>query len=192
MEKACRIKIVRDGLEFEAEGDKSFVVAMLDRFEKPTAENDLYLAERVKPRKIIHGNETNKGPKTTSAGEFIRSGGITKHVDTVLAFGHYLEKYASVSAFTPADINNCYYEAKMEASNTSQMIIMNIRRLASGKRTASWNRIWAARFLKNPISNCFTKSETRSNTNTRIQTLRTQRSKLRRQSCSSIASAKTN
>lgn len=128
MEKTYRIKIVRDGLEFEAEGDKSFVLAMLDRFEKPAAKIDLHSEEAAKPRKTIHPTETGKGQKATSVGEFIRSGGITKHVDTVLAFGYYLEKFASVSAFTPADINNCYYEAKMEGSNTSQMIIMNIRR----------------------------------------------------------------
>ena len=128
MEKTYRIKIVRDGFEFEAEGDKSFVVAMLNRFDKPTAQSDLHPTESAKRRKTIHLPDGSKGQKATSVGEFIRSGVITKHVDTVLAFGYYLEKYAGVTAFTPADINNCYYEAKMEASNTSQMIIMNIRR----------------------------------------------------------------
>jgi predicted transcriptional regulator len=45
-----------------------------------------------------------------------------------LAFGYYLENQSEAFEFTPADINNCYYEAKIESSNTSQMIIQNIRR----------------------------------------------------------------
>jgi predicted transcriptional regulator len=45
-----------------------------------------------------------------------------------VGFAYYLENYNGVSEFTPADVNNCYYEAKMEASNTSQMIIQNIKR----------------------------------------------------------------
>jgi predicted transcriptional regulator len=45
----------------------------------------------------------------------------------VLAFGYYIEKMSGLPSFTPADINACYYEAKLETSNTSQMIIQNIR-----------------------------------------------------------------
>ena len=33
--KTYRVKIVRDGQEFEAEGDKSFVLQMLKKFESP-------------------------------------------------------------------------------------------------------------------------------------------------------------
>ena len=66
--------------------------------------------------------------KKISVGEFIRQLGFKKHTDLVLAFGYYLEKNAGLQTFTPADINSCYYEAKMESSNTSQMIIQNIRR----------------------------------------------------------------
>jgi predicted transcriptional regulator len=46
----------------------------------------------------------------------------------VVAFGYYLEKYSGATEFSPADINRCYYDAKMDTSNTSQMIIRNIRR----------------------------------------------------------------
>jgi hypothetical protein len=53
---------------------------------------------------------------------------LKKHTDISLAFGFYLEKHQGVSEFSPADINNCYYEAKLEPSNTSQMIIYNIKR----------------------------------------------------------------
>jgi hypothetical protein len=54
--------------------------------------------------------------------------GFKKHTDITLAFGYYIEQQADTPEFTPADINNCYYEAKIESSNTSQMIILNIRR----------------------------------------------------------------
>ena len=35
---------------------------------------------------------------------------------------------AGQEAFTPADINRQYYDAKMDTSNTSQMIIINTSR----------------------------------------------------------------
>ena len=60
--------------------------------------------------------------------EFIQQIDLKKHTDITVAFGYYLERVTGVSEFTPADINTCYYEAKLESSNTSQMIIQNIRR----------------------------------------------------------------
>ena len=66
--------------------------------------------------------------KKTSVGEFIRQLEVKKHMDLVVAFGYYLEKLAGLASFTVADINNCYYEAKLESSNTSQMIIQNIKK----------------------------------------------------------------
>lgn len=66
--------------------------------------------------------------KGISVGEFIRRLGLKKHTDRVVAFGFYLEKYSGATEFSPADINRCYYDAKMETSNTSQMIIQNIKR----------------------------------------------------------------
>ncbi|MGH8100341.1 MAG: hypothetical protein ACREIW_03525 [Chthoniobacterales bacterium] len=126
MQKNYRIRISRAGEDFEAEGDKRFVLDMLQLFEHGGA----------KRSKGQHGGHADRETstaeeppgKTLSAGEFIRRLGSKKHVDMVLAFAYYLEKYADTKAFTPADINNCYYDAKMEASNTSQMIILNIRR----------------------------------------------------------------
>ena len=121
-----RLKIVRSGQEFEAEGDKAFVLEMLKRFEqaqptRDTAEDaalDLRPGETPTPQPI----------KGTSLREFVRHLGFKRHTDILVAFAYYLEKYSGVSQFTPADINNCYYEAKMEASNTSQSIIQNIKR----------------------------------------------------------------
>jgi len=119
-----RVKIVREGAEFEAEGDKSFVLKMLNRFEeeksKPKSEPPLKLTKGTKSYDLQR--------KHISVGEFIRQIGVKKHTDIVLAFGYYLEKYSGVTEFTPADINACYYDSKMESSNTSQMLIQNIRR----------------------------------------------------------------
>jgi hypothetical protein len=121
-----RLKIVRGGEEFEAEGEKSFVLEMFKKFEQgaPPKRGD-------KEPSIDFTTEKTPVPqpsKSTSLREFIRSVGLKKHTDIVVAFAYYLEKYVGVSAFTPADINNCYYEAKMETSNTSQSIIQNIKR----------------------------------------------------------------
>jgi hypothetical protein len=126
MQKNYRIRIVRNDAQFEAEGDKAFVLAMLERFESGGATPAPRLP--AKHEKEARQAQPDKLKKATSAGEFIRTSGIKKHIDTVVAFGYYLEKFQGVKAFTPADINNCYYDAKMESSNTSHMIILNIRR----------------------------------------------------------------
>ena len=127
-EKIYRVRIVGAGQEFEAEGDKAFVLDMLERFEFSRAQDSsasggatkALRASESSSRKVTTG-------KTLSVGEFIRQIGFKKHTDIVLAFGYYLEQQGAKD-FTPADINNCYYEAKMENSNTSQMFISNIRR----------------------------------------------------------------
>jgi predicted transcriptional regulator len=65
--------------------------------------------------------------KSQSIGEFIRFLEFKRHTEFVLAFGYYLEKKEGRNDFAAADINKCYYEAKMESSNTSQMIVQNIK-----------------------------------------------------------------
>ncbi len=136
-----RLKITRGDLNFEAEGDKKFVLEMLARFDKPPSP----------PPASVEVTRTAKGrvsapqlviAKGTSPGEFIRQFRFKKHTDFVLAFGYYLEKHSGLTEFSAADVNNCYYEAKMEASNTSQMIIQNIRRgyLMEAKKRAQENK----------------------------------------------------
>ena len=122
-----RIRIVRADQQFEAEGDKAFVLEMLERFESgavPKASKPFKKSERIGASDVIvvprHG-------KSLAVGEFIRQLGFKKHTDIVLAFGYYLEKISGLNDFTPADVNTCYYDSKMEASNTSQMIIRNIK-----------------------------------------------------------------
>ncbi len=136
--KTYRLKIVQEGREFEAEGDKAFVFEMLK----------LYA-----PQAPISGSLTGKTSlkaspahaplvrpitgKALSIREFVQQLGLKKHTDITLAFGYYLEKHQGVGDFTAADISNCYYEAKLEASNTSMMIAQNIKRgflMASKKR----------------------------------------------------------
>lgn len=129
MPAGYRLKIVRAGQEFEAEGDKKFVLEMLARFEQaPAPDAD------SKPRRTSTKDGSGSGAasaepsKGLSMREFIQRVGVKKHTEILVAFAYYLEKYVDVAEFTPADINNCYYEAKMETSNTSQMIIQNTRR----------------------------------------------------------------
>lgn len=116
-----RIRISKGDQQFEAEGDKRFVLEMLKRFGSV-------------PGAAISNDRTGSDPvrlassKQISVGEFIRALGLKKHTDLVVAFGYYLEEQAGLKDFTPADINNCYYEAKMETSNISQSIIQNIKR----------------------------------------------------------------
>jgi hypothetical protein len=126
-----KIRITRDGQEFEAEGDKAFVLKMLARFEAAGSAEPFVPEVRTK-KKGSQGREGTKSlapkSKALSIREFVQRLGFKKHTEITLAFGYYLEHQAEAFEFTPADINNCYYEAKIEASNTSQMIIQNIRR----------------------------------------------------------------
>ena len=122
-----RIKIIKEGTEFEVEGDKALVTEMFNNFGKGSPTQPLI---GKKGKSQIEGKPLppqSKSTKPISVSEFIRSLEVKKHTDIVLAFGYYLEKYSGLTGFTPADINNCYYESKMESSNTSQMIIHNIR-----------------------------------------------------------------
>jgi hypothetical protein len=117
-----RVRIVRGDVQFEAEGDKAFVLDLLKRFDAdgPTSPKVSAPREHTSPPgAIVRGS---------SPGEFVRALGVKSHTDIVLAFGHYLEKRLDKADFTAADINNLYYEAKIENSNTSQYIINNIRR----------------------------------------------------------------
>lgn len=126
---AYRIRIVRGDtqFEFEVEGDKKFVLAMLAKHgEFPQPQTPAREPIPPSPKTPAIQPPTAAGKKV-SAGEFIRQFGFTKHTEMVLAFGYFLEKMAGLKSFTPADINTCYYEAKLESSNTSQMIIQNIR-----------------------------------------------------------------
>ena len=128
--KNYRVRIARGDQQFEAEGDKAFVLKMLERFESKNDRTPTLL-EKVKGKALKSspaGVAALASSKSVSAGEFIRQFGFKKHTDLVLAFGYYLEQHSDVKEFTAADINNCYYEAKMEPSNTSQAIILNIRR----------------------------------------------------------------
>jgi hypothetical protein len=127
--KTYRIRIGKGDQQFEVEGDKQFVLEMLKRFE-PTTEQPLAPSASVKSQKqcVQTLSQPNSPGKKVSVGEFIRQLGFKKHTDLVLAFGYYLEKFGGLNSFTPADINTCYYDAKLESSNTSQMIILNIRR----------------------------------------------------------------
>jgi len=125
-----RLKIVLGGHEFEAEGDKAFVLEMLKRFGPQAVGSQQFLQKPSDDKSRDKRSAATSLPrgKTLSIREFIQQLDLKKHTDITLAFGYYLERNAGVSEFTPADINNCYYEAKMESSNTSQMIVQNIKR----------------------------------------------------------------
>jgi hypothetical protein len=119
-EKTYRVRIARAGDEFEAEGDRKFVLEMLNRFDAGGPPSD-------SPPPARGSAPKGKAQKDLSAREFIQRLGLKKHTDIGLAFGYYVEKYLGKDEFTPADINSCYYEAKMEPSNTSQVIIQNTK-----------------------------------------------------------------
>ncbi len=137
-----RLKVVRGELNFEAEGDKKFILDMLARFDRASAPAPAASVELTRPAKGRPATPQLVIAKGTSPGEFIRQFRFKKHTDFVLAFGYYLEKHSGLAEFTAADVNTCYYEAKMETSNTSQMIIHNIRRglLMEAKRRNQENK----------------------------------------------------
>ena len=136
--KAYRLKIVQEGREFEAEGDRRFVLEMLKRYGPEATAGFASDVGKVKKGRDKHAPLVSSTvAKSLSIREFIQQLDLKRHTDISLAFGYYLEKHQGLNEFTPADINNCYYEAKLEPSNTSQMIIQNIKRgfLMASKKT---------------------------------------------------------
>lgn len=125
MAGSYRVRIVRGDLQFEAEGDKAFVLDMLKRFDPESAATPVTGKKTTGRKAPARRGAAAKG---RSPSEFIRHLGLKKHSDIVLAFGYYLETELDKKEFSPADINNLYYEAKMENSNTSQACINNTRR----------------------------------------------------------------
>ncbi|MFA6321431.1 MAG: hypothetical protein WCY36_06210 [Candidatus Omnitrophota bacterium] len=139
MAQNYRLKIVNGDRHFEAEGDKKFVLDMWKKFQGHDVSEQL-IASKEKGQKELDArvNVISQGGKSVSVGEFILKSGLKSHTDIVLAFGYYLEKYSGMKQFGPADINKCYYDAKMESSNTSQMLIQNIKsgRIMQAKSTS--------------------------------------------------------
>jgi hypothetical protein len=126
--KTFRLKIVRGDQHFEAEGDKAFVLQMLARFEGTAPAVTVQETPKTTKSGKVTVQASLNVAKGVSPGEFIRQFQFKKHTDIALAFGYFLEQHSALPSFTAADINNCYYEAKMESSNTSQSLINNIRR----------------------------------------------------------------
>ena len=130
-QQSYRLRIVRQALEFEAEGDYDFVLEMIKRFidtESPSVTKSPIATSKTP---IAKGGVVTRAiapEKGLSVREFILQLESRKHTDLVLAFGYYLEKHSGQHAFAPADLNNLYYEAKLDTSNTSHMIIQNIKR----------------------------------------------------------------
>lgn len=119
-----RVRVREGEKELEIEGDKKYIEQMLVRFGYSTAHLKQETGSKTLSPATVHAS----GQEKMSPAEFILQHQIKKHTDIVIAFGYYLEKYKGMSKFTPADINNCYYEAKMEPSNSSLAIMYNIKK----------------------------------------------------------------
>lgn len=129
MATVYRIRFKQAETEFEVEGDRNYVSKTYQDLKEilgfsgraqPVLAGD-QKSPKSSPSKSLSG-------KTSSPREFIDRFGLKRHVDIVLAFGYFLERTRGLKSFTGADINTCYYEAKVEPSNTSQMIINNIKK----------------------------------------------------------------
>ena len=123
-----RVRIKRGENEIEVEGDKKYITQIIKEFGFENEIGTLVQAKIgvKKETSDIISSKSLIGKISTA--EFVLKYQLKKHTDLVLGFGYYLEKIKGLEKFTPADITNCYYEAKIESSNTSQMIIQNIRR----------------------------------------------------------------
>jgi hypothetical protein len=128
-DQSYRIRIASQGYEYEAEGDKEFVLEMLKRFERKLPQPR---GTKKQPQvESLQSPDSESIPDVARLGspaEFIRQLKFRQHTDIVLAFGYYLEQSSALKEFTPADINNLYYEAKIESSNTSMSCIRNTKR----------------------------------------------------------------
>jgi len=129
MASTYRLKIACSDKQFEAEGDKTFVLNMWKKFqERVFPDESIVLEKKGQKGLILQPTIVPTIGKGLSVGEFIRKLDFKKHTEVVLAFGYYLEKYSGMREFSPADVNKCYYDAKLDSSNTSQMLIQNIKR----------------------------------------------------------------
>jgi hypothetical protein len=129
MATTYRIRFKQAETEFEVEGDRIYVTKTYQDLKEILGLSELakpVLAGEQKPSKALPAKSL--GGKASSPREFIDRYGLKRHVDIVLAFGYFLERTRGLKSFTGADINTCYYEAKVEPSNTSQMIINNIKK----------------------------------------------------------------
>jgi hypothetical protein len=126
-ERNFRIRISRGDTEFEAEGDKAFVLEMLKRFEQAAP-----VVQAAPGKGVSSAAATREIPsnlmRSMSAAEFLRQFKFKQHTDIVLAFGYYIEHHKGLKEFTPADIGRLYYEAKIEPSNISMACIRNTQR----------------------------------------------------------------
>lgn len=123
-----RFRLVRSGVEFEVEGDRQFVLDQISKFASTATTSSEAVKKHGQPLPSTSPESRKPTDKALSIREFIRTFEFKKHTDFVLAFGYYLEKHAGQESFTPADVNALYYEAKLESSNTSQMLINLIKR----------------------------------------------------------------
>lgn len=123
--KALRVRVKDGNRELEVEGDKNYIDYMLKRFAFIGFQKSQHdsLEEKEEPKAAVHAKLSAK----TSPAEFVHQNQIKKHTNLVLGFGYYLEKLRGMDKFSPGDINDCYYDAKLDPSNTSQMIIQNIK-----------------------------------------------------------------
>jgi hypothetical protein len=139
--RTYRLRLTQDGREFEVEGDKAFVLSMLKRY-GPDAPPERSRPKSARTTEDAIAVISPTAGKSLSIREFIQQLDLKKHTDITLAFGFYLERHQGLREFTRADIHNCYYEAKLEPSNTSQMIIQNIKRgfLMPSKKSAEAGR----------------------------------------------------
>lgn len=140
MPNSFRIRFKQGDAEFEIEGDRNYVTKTYQEMKQI-----LGLSQHSRPvlvgemRSPKSSQVRGDGGKAASPREFIDRHGLKRHVDIVLAFGFFLEKIRGLKSFSGADINTCYYEAKVEPSNTSQMIINNIKKgfIMQSKKTGA-------------------------------------------------------
>src|SRR5262249_44751827 len=99
--RSYRLRISRGDTQFEAEGDKAFVLEMLKRFDAGNTPGPRE-ASATKTGKADAAALASS--KSMSVGEFIRQVGLKKHTDLTLAFGYYLEHHSGLKEFTVADI----------------------------------------------------------------------------------------
>jgi hypothetical protein len=142
MATTYRMRLKQGDIEFEIEGDRNYVSKTYDDLKEILGLQQTTLplpppGTQEKPEKKKSGvTKAPTGGKSYSPREFIDRYALKRHTDIVLGFGYFLEKVRGLKNFSGADINTCYYEAKVEPSNTSQMIINNIKKgfiMPSGK-----------------------------------------------------------
>ncbi len=130
VEQHYKIRIRRNEVEIEVEGDKEFVEKHIEEFKKELPK--IAKESSLKEKPVVSEIPKEKlGLEKLSLAEFYKRKQPKGHNETVVVFAYWLTKERNKEEFNSKDILDCYDEARMKKpKNINQHII----KMAAGKK----------------------------------------------------------